>query len=205
LVAGRSNRLSTGAGSQLGPNDRTMVRRLGFRSSFILTLGLLATLSSPTLSLADHGIGCFGETSQHQYTGYQSNDDLDGNDADNVMAGKGGDDSMRGDGGADKVCGNDEQDSVSGQNGNDQVDGNNGRDFVFGGPGTDKLFGGSHGDFIVDGQEGDDDMFGEEDNDLLKDCSFAGCGNNDYGDGGGGGADECSFQIETRVRCESVV
>jgi Ca2+-binding RTX toxin-like protein len=184
----------------LRPRGRSI--RVGSASVAFVCLCVLSVLATPQPGLADHGISCFGETSAHIYTGYESNDYITGDSVKNIMAGKGGLDNMFGNNGHDKICGNAGGDSVNGNNGDDSVDGGSEADYVLGQDGEDELRGGDHSDLFIFGGDNNDQMFGEHGNDLLDDVGVSGGGANDYGDGGPGLSDECTSEIETRVQCE---
>lgn len=175
-----------------------MNNRRGQAEFGALLLAVAGVLVVPATAIADHGIDCFGQTSQHQYTGYGSDDQITGDSNADVMAGKDGQDDMDGRGGADRICGNEKVDIILGGDGDDRIDGNAGDDVVLGQENADTVRGGN-GDDRVFGEFGNDELYGEADRDELTDVG----GPNDYGDGGAGSNDTCeSSQIETVVHCE---
>src|SRR4029079_19653399 len=88
----------------------------------------------------------------------QGNDNLIGNDQENVLSGGlgndavfggAGDDAIFGDAGDDFLIGSDDDDQLFGGDGLDELDGGEGRDLLAGGAGTDTLAGGGGQDAFI--------------------------------------------------------
>jgi hypothetical protein len=121
--------------------------------------------------------------------GSEFNDEIQGNNRNNILIGLGGDDKIKGDDGDDVILGgtgNDEidgdsgHDIIDGGDGNDEIDGDCGDDVILGGAGNDEIDGDS-GDDIIDGEDGNDEIKGDSGDDII----LGGAGN-DYikGDSG---------------------
>lgn len=179
-----------------------LTRRGGRR--LLAALGITALISVQPVAggsaSADHGITCWSDVSQHQYTGSNADDVIEGNDNPNVMAGKEGQDLISGAGQADKICGNAGPDPLQGVGGDDKIDGGDGSDWLLGYGGNDELRGDVGGDELWGGED-NDDMYGQNGNDIISE--FAEQGANDYGNGGDDN-DECSAEVETRISCVSI-
>ncbi len=90
--------------------------------------------------------------------GGSGDDQIVGNQANNLLVGNSGNDSM---------WGMDGRDRLKGGTGNDTLVGGNQKDKLFGGAGDDELWGGSHRDKLF-GSKGDDDIYGQDGKDVLK-------------------------------------
>lgn len=105
---------------------------------------------------------------QQPIIGTTLNDELSGDQRDNVLLGLEGDDRLSGGGGNDDLKGYLGADSLSGDAGNDTFNGGAGADSLTGGAGDDRLLGGDDNDSIADsegknfirGEGGDDRMTG---------------------------------------------
>ena len=117
--------------------------------------------------------------------GGSGNDNIIGNDADNILAGRdgndailgnGGDDTIFTDAGDDVVSGGDGADTLLGGEGNDVLSGDGGNDILNGGAGDDNVNGndgddmltGGAGNDSVNGGEGADEVFGNLGNDTVS-------------------------------------
>jgi Ca2+-binding RTX toxin-like protein len=98
------------------------------------------------------------DTSGFDAFGEQGNDNLIGNDQENVLSGGlgndavfggAGDDAIFGDAGDDFLIGSDDDDQLFGGDGLDELDGGEGRDLLAGGAGTDTLAGGGGQDAFI--------------------------------------------------------
>jgi VCBS repeat-containing protein len=112
--------------------------------------------------------------------GGSGDDQLVGNEADNMLSGAAGNDTIEGGAGNDRLLGDDGDDTIRGGTGNDTILGGEGFDRLEGGAGDDTIEAGAGGG-IVDGNEGNDTIHGGSGNDQLS-----GSAGNDflYGNGG---------------------
>jgi Ca2+-binding RTX toxin-like protein len=158
--------------------------------------GLTAELLQPFLNSGDAAGDVF--ESIENLEGSNHNDVLVGDNGFNGLRGMAGDDIILGHGGDDEIDGGDGNDGLYGHDGIDVIRGGNGLDWLygggdsdilygdadtdalFGGDGIDILYGGDGGD-SADGEAGDDQIYGEAGNDWL----YGGLGN-DIIDGGSG-------------------
>ncbi len=131
------------------------------------------------------------------------NDNLFGDDGDDIIVSGPGRDSLFGRGGNDTLDGGADGDQIRGENGDDELRGDGGRDNLFGGQGDDLAFGGDDADSVfgdagndtLNGDGGDDQVFGASGDDVVT----GGAGNDRiFGDGGqdvldGGDGDDSVF------------
>ncbi|MGD1699500.1 calcium-binding protein [Dapis sp. BLCC M229] len=100
------------------------------------------------------------------------NDEIFGDQEDNIFEGLDGDDSLYGDGGADLIDGGNDADYIKGGDGNDSLIGGvdykpiDGNDTIYGEGGNDYIHGGDMHDYL-DGGDGNDSIFGGSDADTL--------------------------------------
>ncbi|BAZ37481.1 putative outer membrane adhesin [Calothrix sp. NIES-4101] len=87
------------------------------------------------------------------------NQDIEGNNGDDIISAGNGSDRIQGLGGNDWLSGNNGNDTLDGGDGNDSLFGGNGNDSLFGGNGTDTLLGGNGND-LLDGGNGPDILTG---------------------------------------------
>lgn len=135
-----------------------------------------------------------GNDGNNVLSGLGGEDFLLGRDGNDILAGGAGEDLLYGGAGNDNLDGGDGEDFLDGDYGNDVLLGGNGEDFLGGGSGNDKLDGGAGEDFLYDADEngGNDTLLGGLDNDFLDsglgaDRLEGGAGNDllsDWGDGG---------------------
>ncbi|AKI00358.1 regulatory P domain of subtilisin-like proprotein convertase [Hoeflea sp. IMCC20628] len=108
----------------------------------------------------------------------RSNDDLRGDESENVFRGNGGDDRLLGRDGNDRLYGGDDDDRLFGGSGSDELHGDDGNDFLHGGGGTgvDDLYGGLGSDqFHFDRGDGDAVVHDFENNiDVFEFDNFLG-------------------------------
>ena len=123
---------------------------------------------SRTIAVSDN-------TNIENVVGGENDDEIIGNDADNVLEGNDGDDEILGGPGNDTLQGNDGNDELEGNDGDDVLEGNDGDDDLSGDDGDDTLEGndgddelsGDAGDDVLDGGDQDDTLFGGLNNDIL--------------------------------------
>jgi Tol biopolymer transport system component len=84
-------------------------------------------------------------------SGTDGNDDLIGNETDQVICGLGGDDTIRGGGGRDRIAGGAGDDAIYGQRGGDVIQGMAGKDKLYGGRGADVFYAAGGGKDMIDG------------------------------------------------------
>ncbi len=106
--------------------------------------------------------------------GGTGNDEITGNEADNLLEGLGGNDTIRGEGGTDTIFGGDGIDHIMGGDGKGYLYGGRGEDSLHGGSVRDEIHGNEDNDTLY-GYAGDDELWGDE----GADSYFAGDGN-DY-------------------------
>ena len=129
--------------------------------------------------------------------GGSGNDEMTGNDAENILLGGLGNDEISGGAGNDTLNGNAGEDVINGDAGNDTINGGGDNDTIYGGDGADDVKGqtgadtifGNDGDDVINGQSGDDILYGDAGNDEIyglnnEDTMYGGEGN-DYLSGGG--------------------
>ncbi|MDX2228241.1 MAG: M10 family metallopeptidase C-terminal domain-containing protein [Leptolyngbyaceae cyanobacterium bins.349] len=126
----------------------------------------------------------FGVTIENAEGG-SGNDQITGNEADNLLMGHAGDDYISGEEGHDTLLGglgNDflvgwaGNDSLVGGDGNDTLEGRSGNDTLIGGAGNDSLWSGSGHDVLyggdgndtLEGFSGNDTLYGEAGDDWMK-------------------------------------
>ncbi len=98
--------------------------------------------------------------------GGAGNDDITGNQADNVLWGRDGNDTIDGQRGDDTLHGNDGHDTLKGGGGNDTLYGGYGNDILEGGAHDDLIYGGHDHDELTGG-DGVDQLYGELGNDTF--------------------------------------
>ncbi|WP_328591695.1 FG-GAP-like repeat-containing protein [Prosthecochloris vibrioformis] len=98
--------------------------------------------------------------------GSSYNDDLNGDNSDNVLVGNSGNDFIIGNDGDDYIYGGMQYSAYVDPEDDDDLQGGNGNDAIKGGHGDDTLKGGLHND-ILEGESGDDELHGESGNDYL--------------------------------------
>ncbi|MEG4321124.1 MULTISPECIES: transporter substrate-binding domain-containing protein [unclassified Microcoleus] len=122
-----------------------------------------------------------------KFIGGDGNEEIDGNDNNDVLFGNGGDDTLAGRLRSDVIDGGSGNDQLYGGNDPDTISGGDGNDWIYGQGHSDKLYGGP-GDDYIDG-EGDPKQkdFGNDEihGGLGNDTAYGG-NNNDriFGDGG---------------------
>ncbi len=124
-------------------------------------------------------------------TGNALDNQIYGNDGNNILSLLGGDDFAVGEGGNDTLLGGDGYDYLSAREGNDSVDGGAGNDQIYGGDGNDAVLGGAGNDSMF-GDEGNDKLDGGLGNDLMfgdngADSLVGGAGNDNLDGGEGDG------------------
>lgn len=110
--------------------------------------------------------------------GSNDDDDLFGDDGDNIIRGsnrsddirgRGGNDRLIGRGGGDDIYGEDGDDILVGGGGGDDLFGGNGNDILRGGSGQDDLRGGLGKDILLGGGDRDTFVLEENGNDIIRD------------------------------------
>ncbi|MGV6847452.1 MAG: calcium-binding protein [Marinibacterium sp.] len=99
--------------------------------------GVFQNVGAPGGDLNIDAVGYFSETGVENIGGTNKNDDLRGDNGDNVLEGRGG---------KDKLTGLDGNDILDGGKSADKINGGNGMDLIVGGGGNDKLTGGADAD-----------------------------------------------------------
>ncbi|MEP0315126.1 MULTISPECIES: calcium-binding protein [Alphaproteobacteria] len=128
-------------------------------------------------------------------SGNKKDNNVVGNDGDNILTGRKGKDVLIGNDGDDTLHGNMGKDTLSGGMGDDTLYGGKGKDKLFGGDDDDVLFGNQGKDKLFGG-DGDDELFGQSGKDTLlggggDDTLFGGNGRDQLT--GGDGEDVFGF------------
>ncbi len=152
LIGGSGNDTITGSATSNALDGGAGIDTLYYASD---TQGIVVNLQTGAASGA--AIGSDTLANFENITGGAGNDDLRGNNIDNVINGGAGDDILSG------VDGND---TLNGGTGNNTLDGGAGNDILNGGTGTDTLKGGM-GDDQLNGSDGNDNLAGGQGNDAL--------------------------------------
>ncbi|MGB0966990.1 MAG: serine hydrolase [Halocynthiibacter sp.] len=106
-------------------------------------------------------------TSDNQLIGQDGNDVLRGGHGDDRIEGGNGNDVLIGRRGDDQIGGGDGNDALRGGRGDDQLSGGDGNDDIRGGRGDDALDGGTGND-VLRGGRGDDQLSGGDGNDVIR-------------------------------------
>ena len=99
-------------------------------------------------------------------SGTNEDDNLAGDDWDNVIRAFAGDDLVTAGVGDDTVFGGNGDDLLVGDAGNDEIFGDRGDDTIIGGSGNDEIFG-DRGDDLLVGDAGNDEIFGDRGDDTI--------------------------------------
>ncbi|WP_448874515.1 putative Ig domain-containing protein, partial [Desulfobulbus propionicus] len=180
----------------------------GFSAEFINQLRLyylsrlttfpFESLLAGLLPAMDHNDQLYGEDGNDILEGGGGRDKLFGGNGDDALWGGTDEDTLHGEMGADLLYGGAESDDLYGDDGNDRLEGGADRDQLFGGNGEDNLWGGEDGDTLhgemgadlLHGEQGADRLYGGEGNDRLEggteDDVLEGGLGADYLDGGEG-------------------
>jgi len=122
-------------------------------------------------------------------TGDNNDNMIEGLDGDDVIRGLGGHDNLKGDEGADLIRGGLDSDDIDGDSGADSINGGEGDDHIKGHGGADTIDGDGDDDWI-DGNGDEDTINGDEGNDHIDggadDDTLNGNDGSDHIDGGGG-------------------
>ncbi len=161
-----------------------------------------------------------------------ANDVVDAGQGNDIVYGNEGDDCVFGADGDDFIEGNSGDDTLLGEDGNDTLDAGGGNDSLVGGIGDDRLTG-NPGDDTLDGGDGNDTLLANEGDDVLRggagdDTISTGGGsdtvdagddadriivgaqgdqgnpNNQFVDGGSGGDDNDTLEVNSNYRVEYV-
>lgn len=116
----------------------------------------------------------FGNNRDDLLTGNVGNDTVDGRGGNDLLFGNQGNDVIEGREGNDLLVGGKDSDTISGGDGNDSLSGNLGNDGLNGDRGNDVLFGGQDDD-VLTGGDGNDRLSG----DLGRDILIGGFGNDE--------------------------
>ncbi|MGL5084002.1 MAG: DUF4394 domain-containing protein [Microcoleaceae cyanobacterium] len=131
------------------------------------TVSLLGTAGNDNL-LGDNGNNIlFGLAGDDLLSGRGGNDVLDGGMDKDTLSGGSGMDFLLGGSEDDTLKGENDADVLDGGSGDDELEGGNDKDVLFGGTGMDNLFG-NNGDDVLDGGDDADGLWGENGNDLLN-------------------------------------
>ena len=148
----------------------------------------------------------YGYEGDDIFEGNEGNDEIVGCEGnDKIFAGS-GNDLLYGGLGNDKLFGGKGSDKIYGDNGNDQIYGADDDDTIFGETGNDLIFGGN-GDDVINGGLGNDTLYGLQGINTLN----GGEGNDTIYGGvndicnGGFGDDECYYQCEKKISCETII
>ncbi len=123
-------------------------------------------LTAQRIELKDNSAIGFRVLNAERINGGAGNDELTGNDQENVIRGGGGEDKIKGGGGNDLLEGGDARDEIDGDAGQDELRGEMGDDTLRGGAEADRLDGGIGNDTLIGGA-GLDVFTGGADNDTL--------------------------------------
>jgi serralysin len=107
-----------------------------------------------------------GDDEDNQLEGWGGIDKLNGGKGEDTLYGDNGNDILKGGDDDDTAYGGADDDRLIGGHGNDDLFGNDGEDKIYGGDGNDYLDGGDNDDFIK-GNDDDDTIYGDEGNDKL--------------------------------------
>ncbi len=181
-----ADRLAEIGGASTGANDRHDTLDFSeFGASVTIqinspgkqTVNADLTQAAPNLELT-----LYSGTAFEDVIGSEFDDQIKGNQRNNILLGLNGNDVLEGEAGDDLVLGMNGNDTMEGGRGDDLLDGGSGNDELWGGPGSDEdviddtgrdiVLGGSGNDEIRGGA-GDDLLDGEAGNDLI----FGGTGN----------------------------
>jgi len=136
-----------------------------------------------------NGNSSFANITIYEATGVADTDTGRGGDGDDQLFGNEGNDVLYGAVGADILSGNDGNDTLNGDVGNDILHGGDGTDRLNGGDDFDELYGGAGNDTLR-GDDGDDTLYGGADDDNLNggdgaDTLIGGDGNDSINGGNG--------------------
>ena len=153
-----------------------LVRKLGTENEILIRRqfsdkDVLDACSITQWEFADGRVLTPAEINKLLHQGTDGNDEIRGDDTDNIMAGWAGNDTLHGYDGNDEMDGGDGDDYLYGDSGDDQL---------YGGNGNDKLHGFNDND-VLNGGSGNDELYGDNGNDIIN-----GGSGNDKIDGGRG-------------------
>ncbi len=151
-------------------NDTIDLSGWSSKSTLSLVAGAYSSVNRMTFNLAI----AYDVDIENAITG-AGNDEITGNDLNNVLAGNDGDDIIDGHSGNDSIYGGADGDWLSGGAGLDWIYGGTGVDWLYGGSDTDALFGEDDGDHVwggdggdsIDGGFGNDELHGDAGIDWL--------------------------------------